>query len=256
MLVALNVEGITALLIVLAVTSWKGGRSAASGIWVGLGAAFKLAPVFMLPPLAAGSGWRAGARVLLAAAAAWLAVNLPYAWLDPVGFRLPYQFAMHRDDARGTIWAAAGMSGSAAAIASMASTGAACLAIAAAAGRGKITVESGCALALLALLATSKLWQPHYLLWALAALVLTDVPVLPVRCLEVANLAYFIVLWRQLPSELEPIWLWPVAAARLVCLVWVAFAILRQSKDHRGPAVPSPTAESNDHRIPTVDHLG
>jgi hypothetical protein len=240
MLVALNVEGITALLIVLAVTSWKEGRSAASGIWVGLGAAFKLAPVFMLPPLAVGAGWRAGARVLLAAAAAWLAVNIPYAWLDPAGFRLPYQFAIERQDGRGTIWAAAGLSSNTAALASLAALGAACLAIAAATRRARITAESGCALALLALLGTSKLWQPHYLLWALGALPLTGVPVLPVRCLEVANLAYFVVLWRQLPPESEAVWLWPAAAARLVFLIWVAIAILGQSKDNRGAGSSKP----------------
>jgi uncharacterized membrane protein len=230
MLVALNVEGITALLIVLAVTSWRRGRSAASGMWVGLGAAFKLAPVFMLPPLAAGSGWRGGARVVLAAAATWLAVNLPYAWLDPVGFRLPYLFAMQRQDGRGTIWSAAGLSGNTAAHASLAAMGAACLAIALAARRGSITTESGCAFALLALLGTSKLWQPHYLLWALAALTFTGVPVLPVRCLEVANLAYFIVLWRQLPAESEAAWLWPVAVARLASLIWVARAVCRHAR--------------------------
>jgi hypothetical protein len=247
MLVALNVEGITALLIVLAVTSWKQGRSAASGIWVGLGAAFKLVPVFMLPPLVAGSGWRAGARVLLAAAAAWLAVNLPYAWLDPAGFRLPYQFAMHREDGRGTIWAAAGLSGDVAALASLASLGAACLAIAATSGRGRITAESGCALALLAFLGTSKLWQPHYLLWALAGLTLTGVPVLPVRCLEVANLACFVVVWRQLPAATEAVWLWPAAVVRLLSLVWVVLAVLRQPRaaaaEHGAPGAIS-TEES------------
>ena len=55
MLVTLNVEGITALLILLAQVSWRRGRSAASGMWAGMGAAFKLVPVFILPPLIAAS---------------------------------------------------------------------------------------------------------------------------------------------------------------------------------------------------------
>ena len=57
MLITLNVEGITALLILLAEVSWRRGRSAASGMWAGMGAAFKLVPVFLLPPLIAASSW-------------------------------------------------------------------------------------------------------------------------------------------------------------------------------------------------------
>jgi hypothetical protein len=230
MLVTQNVEGITALLILLAVISWRQGRMVAAGLWVGIGAAFKLVPVFLLPPLIAASGWRGGVRVLMAAAVAWLAINVPYALLDPTGFRFPYQFALERPDLRGNLWAAIGVSGEVAAVASLVALGIICLVIAVATRRGKITLESGCALALLGFLGTSKLWQPHYLLWALAALALTNVPVVPVRCLEVANLAYFCVIWRQLPPDSEAVWLWPVAVVRLACLVWVATAVVRGSQ--------------------------
>ena len=230
MLVTLNVEGITALLILLAQVSWRRGRSAASGMWAGMGAAFKLVPVFILPPLIAASSWRAGVRTLAAAAAVWLAINIPYVLIDRDGFRFPYQWALRRQDVQGTIWAVVGLSGELAAVASLITLGAACLATAVAIWRGRITPESGCALALLAFLGTSKLWQPHYLLWALAALALTDVPVLSVRCLEVANLAYFFVLWRQLPPDSEALWLRPVGAVRLACLIWTAVAVVRSSR--------------------------
>lgn len=230
MLVTLNMEGITALLILLAQVSWRRGRSAASGMWAGMGAAFKLVPVFILPPLIAASSWRAGVRTLATAAAVWLAINIPYVLIDPAGFRFPYQFALRRQDVQGTMWAVGGLSGELAAVASLITLGAACLATAVAIWRGRITPESGCALALLAFLGTSKLWQPHYLLWALAALALTDVPVLSVRCLEVANLAYFFVLWRQLPPDSEALWLRPVGAVRLACLIWTVVVVVRSSR--------------------------
>ena len=169
-------------------------------------------------------------RTLAATAAVWLAINIPYVLIDPAGFRFPYQFALGRQDVQGTIWAVVGLSGELAAVASLITLGAACLATAVAIWRGRITPESGCALALLAFLGTSKLWQPHYLLWALAALALTDVPVLSVRCLEVANLAYFFVLWRQLPPDSEALWLRPVGAVRLACLIWTAVAVVRSSR--------------------------
>jgi len=160
----------------------------------------------------------------------WLAINIPYVLIDPAGFRFPYQFALGRQDVQGTIWAVVGLSGELAAVASLITLGGACLATAVAIWRGRITPESGCALALLAFLGASKLWQPHYLLWALAALALTDVPVLSVRCLEVANLAYFFVLWRQLPPDSEALWLSPVGAVRLACLIWTAVAVVRSSR--------------------------
>src|SRR5208282_4701198 len=150
--VTLNVEGITALLILLAQVSWRRGRSAASGMWAGMGAAFKLVPVFILPPLIAASSWRAGIRTLAATAAVWLAINIPYVLIDPAGFRFPYQFALRRQDVQETIWAVVGLSGELAAVASLITLGAACLATAVAIRRGRITPESGCALALLACL--------------------------------------------------------------------------------------------------------
>jgi hypothetical protein len=231
MLVTLNVEGITALLIVLAMVSWRRGRSAAAGMWTGIGAAFKLAPALILPPLLAGSSRREAARILAMAAVAWAVPNVPYALWDPAGFRFPYQFAVRRQDGHGTIWAAIGLSsGAVADVASLAAFGVICLAIVVATRRGRINPESGCALALLAVLGTSKLWQPHYLLWALAALSLTNVPAVPVRILEVANLAYFLIIWRQLPPGSAFLWLWPISAVRITCLIWVAVATVRSSR--------------------------
>jgi hypothetical protein len=238
MLVTQNVEGITALLILLVEVSWRRRKPAAAGLWTGIGAAFKLVPVVLLAPLIAAASWSAGVRVVVAAAVAWLVINIPYALLDPAGFRFAYQFALARQDGGGSIWAAMGLRGETAAAASVATLGILTLAIVWSIRRRRITVESGCALALLAFLGTSKLWQPHYLIWALAALSLTAVPVLPVRCLEVANLAYFVVIWRQLPAESEAPWLWLTAVVRLACLVWVAIGVVRTSKD--GALAPPP----------------
>ena len=238
-LVTLNVEGITALLILLAEVSWRRRRSAATGTWVGIGAAFKLIPVYLLPPLLAASSRRELLRILAMAAVAWTVFNVPYAIWDPAGFCFPYQFAVRRHDGHGTIWATVGISdGTVATVASLTAFGVICLAIATATHFRRIDPESGCALALLGMLGTSKLWQPHYLLWAVAALSLTKVPALPVRLLEVANLAFFLILWRQLPPESAVLWFRPLGAVRIACLVWVAAAVVGSSKSGAGPVCP------------------
>ncbi len=239
MLITLNVEGITALLILMALVSHRRGRSAAAGMWVGIGTAFKLVPGYILPPLLAASSRREASRMLAMAAVAWAVPNVAYAIWDPIGFGSPYQFAVRRHDGRGTIWAAVGLSdGAVATVASLIAFGVICLAIITATRYRRIDPASACALALLGLIGTSKLWQPHYLLWALPALSLTNVPVLCVRFLEVANLAFFVILWRQLPPESEGVWLWPIGTVRIACLVWVAAAVVRSSKPGAEPVRP------------------
>jgi uncharacterized membrane protein len=226
-LAAVNVDAVTALFILLALQSWKEGKPATAGIWAGLGTAFKLAPAFVLPSLAAASSPRDRLRMTTAAAVAWLATNVPYAILHPASWRLPYEFASRRQDGHGTIWAALGLSVEGTAVASMVSLGILCLAIALATNHRRITPETGSTLTLLAFLGTNKLWQPHYLLWPLPSLALTNVPILPVRALEITNLAYFVVIWRQLPPPAAPFWMWTFGVARLASLLWVAIELIR-----------------------------
>ena len=55
-------------------------------------------------------------------------------------------------------------------------------------------------------------------------------------------MAYFAVLWRQLPPESVAAWLWPVAAIRLACLGWVALAVVRAPNG--GEVAPQPEASA------------
>jgi uncharacterized membrane protein len=233
MLVGVNVDAITALSILLALQSWKNGHVAGAGVCIGLGAAFKLAPFVLLFPLLGASDWRGAARLLLAATVCWLAVNVPYALAYPDAWSFPYTFASLRHDGLGTIWAALDLDVRATNIASTLTLVVLGASIAVAVRFRKIHVETGAAVALLALLVTSKIWQPHYLLWALPALTLAGAPNRPVRVMEVANLACFFVLWRQLPTETAALWLWAFCAARLAALAWVVLCLLRRDLSQR-----------------------
>lgn len=108
-LVCVNVDAITALLVMLALRSWGRGKVAAAVVWIGLGAAFKLAPFILLFPLLGACDRRGAVRLLAAAAAAWTAANLPLALADPAAWRFPYEFASQRHDGTGTIWGALGL---------------------------------------------------------------------------------------------------------------------------------------------------
>lgn len=229
-LIGVNVDAVTGLLGLLAVVSWKRGKPAVAGLWIGLGAAFKLAPVVLLFPLLGAADRRAAVRLAGTAAVIWLAVNLPYALADPDGWRFPYVTSSLRPAALGTVWAALGLNVRATNLAAAGSLTALGTAIALAVRGRTIRPETGAALALLALLATSKLWQAHFLLWALPLLALVRAPAWPVRMLEVLNLAYFVVLWCQFPPETDPLWIWPVSAARLAALGWVAFDLIRRDR--------------------------
>jgi hypothetical protein len=100
--VALSVWGITAFL---------DGRDTRAGVATGLATAAKLFPVLILGVLAADRlriGRREGARrLVVGAAVAWLAVNLPFAIAAPREWSLFYRFNSSRPPDVDTAWYAA-----------------------------------------------------------------------------------------------------------------------------------------------------
>jgi hypothetical protein len=83
-------------------------RHGAAGVAFGLGAAVKLFPIVVVPPLVAlrwVQGDRRGAKRLAATSAAVLAaVNLPVLLASPTGWWWPFAFQSHRQATWGTNW--------------------------------------------------------------------------------------------------------------------------------------------------------
>jgi uncharacterized membrane protein len=223
LLVAQNVDAVTCLLVVLAVAEWRRQRAAASGAWIGLGAAYKIVPALLLLPLAAGSDRRRAVRMAVAAAATWALVNVPYALTDVERWRFPYRFAKLRDDVVGTVWAALRVGHATVNTLSAAAIAAVVVAASLLVLRRRLEPVRACALVLLAFLAVNKVWQPHYVLLAIALLAFVPPQPRSLRVLEVANLSYFAAYWAlDSPSDSPPrIWLTSVARfAALVVVVW------------------------------------
>ncbi|MBM9620499.1 glycosyltransferase family 87 protein [Streptomyces zhihengii] len=91
-----------------AMLMWSRGRVLAFGILIGLATAAKLYPVFLLAPLLP-LCWRAGKwreffTASLAAAGAWLVVNLPVMLLAPEGWKKFYTFSQERGIDFGSFW--------------------------------------------------------------------------------------------------------------------------------------------------------
>lgn len=101
-----DVFAIAAMLVGLA--AFERHRDTASGAALGLGAAIKLFPAVLLPPLVAMrwvQGDRRGARRLAASGAAvFAAVNLPVMIASPHGWSWTYVFQSHRHATWGTLY--------------------------------------------------------------------------------------------------------------------------------------------------------
>ena len=230
-LVGQNLDAVTCVFIVCAIAAWQHGRFLRSGAWLGVGAAFKVAPALLVAPIAASSArgrWRRGLLVVAGATAAWAVANVPYAVIDYDRWAFPYRFARLRDDVVGTVWAAlpfeVGTVNVLSTVLLVAGVVAVCVAVAA----RRLGPVVGAAVAVALFLATNKVWQPHYVLWLLA--VLAFVPGVPrgrVRTLELANLAYFAVYWVDASDTAKAPFIWLAAGARLAALMWLLVTLVR-----------------------------
>lgn len=236
-----NVDAVTCVFIVLALQAWVRERDVEAGVWVGIGAAFKLTPALLLPALALAGGRRRAMRLGVPAAAVWAVCNVPYALTRPAAWRFPYRFAQLRDDLIGTVWAGLPFGRDTVNRLSSVLLVLGVVAVGVLVARRRVSGPTGVVLTFAAFLATNKVWQPHYLLWVLAAGAFAGLPRRQVRWLEAANLAYFAVYWLAVsPSTVAP-FIWLTAIARLLCLGWLVVALV--ASDSMSPA-QSPTITS------------
>jgi uncharacterized membrane protein len=166
--------------------AWARGRPVLSGLLLGIGAAAKLYPLFVLGPLLV-LCWRRGQlgmwwRAALAGATGWLVVNLPIALLYPRGwwefFRLNQTRPADHDSIYNAISVLTGWSGFDGPLAagqaprmlnliSLGLFGLACVAIGviAATAPTQPRLASLVFLVVAAFLLTNKVWSPQYSLW-------------------------------------------------------------------------------------------
>ncbi len=262
----INWDLIAFALTALGLAAWAARRGVWAGVLIGLAVATKFYPLVVLGALLL-LCLRAGrlkdfAVTLAAAAAAWLAVNLPVMIAAPSGWATFYVFSQHRGADWGSIWylfeyyAVPGAGNddlgalnkmSAAALV-VAFAGIVLLALAA---PRRPRVPQLCFLMLAAFLITNKVWSPQYVIWLVPLAVLARPRWWPYVLWQLAEVTYFLAIWGYLitvsvasdPASqpaggyqgLSAGWYFAAVVARLAtvallaaCVVW---DILRPERD-------------------------
>ena len=87
---------------------WSRGRPLWAAALFGIGAAFKMYPVFFLAPLflerGRAGGWRHAVKVGVAGIGTWLLINLPFVLIDRTGWWITYEFHRARTADFNSIW--------------------------------------------------------------------------------------------------------------------------------------------------------
>jgi uncharacterized membrane protein len=174
-----NFDAIATAFAATGILAWSRRRPVAAGVLLGLGAAAKLYPAFLLLPLLLvclrGGKLRAWGAAAAAAAGTWLVVNLPILLAYPRGwsqfYRLNATRAADPDSVYAVIsgltrWNGFANVSTLNAVTALA-LAAACLAIAwvALTAPRRPRLAQLCFLVVAAFLLTSKVWSPQYSLW-------------------------------------------------------------------------------------------
>ncbi len=193
----------------LAVLAWVRERPVWAGALIGLGAAAKLYPALLLGSIVLLAirhrAARPAAPALLAAAAAWLVVNLPVALAYPSGWAEFWRFNADRGADFGSVWYALGLLGRPVAPLDPIAIGlfvALCLGIALlalGAPRTPTLAELGF-LTVAAFVVTNKVYSPQYVLWLLPFAALTRPSIVELAGWQVAEVLYWLAVWHYLAT--------------------------------------------------------
>jgi uncharacterized membrane protein len=174
----------------IALLAWSREKPVAAGVFIGLGAAAKLYPVFLLVPLVVLAirtrRYASVAWAILAAAVSWLTVNIPVAVAYHHGWWAFYQFSSDRSAERSSIWAIVKTLADAgdnpsdavywvppgAAVALAVVAGVLLVVWAGLSAPVKPRLAQLAFLAVLAFVLTTKVWSPQYSLWLVPLLAL------------------------------------------------------------------------------------
>jgi uncharacterized membrane protein len=203
----------------LAVLAWTRERPVAAGVLIGLGTATKLYPVLLLGPivlLAIRSddrrvALRRAAGTAAAAAASWVAVNLPVVLWAPEGWRVFYTFNADRGADFGSAWYAVRLL----APGLLPDRIDPLVLVAAVAALGGIVALALLApepprlaqlafLAVAAFLLVNKVWSPQYTLWLLPLAALARPRWRDHVIWQTAEVVYFVAVWWYLATLYDP----------------------------------------------------
>lgn len=198
-----------------AMWAWARGRPALSGVLIGLGTAAKLYPLFLLGALLVVALRRretaAFGKAAVAAAAAWLAVNLPamlYGWEGWSGF---WSFNSDRGADLGSLWLVASQAGvdfSAETINRVSVVGfvLVCVAVLVLGLRAKHVprVAQLAFLVLVGFLLLNKVYSPQYVLWLLPLAVLARPRWRDLLVWQAGETFYFVMVWMYLGGFTAP----------------------------------------------------
>ncbi len=208
-----NWDLIAMALTALGIAAWAARRGVWAGILLGLGVAAKFYPLVVFGPLLLlclrTGQWREFAKTFAAAAAAWLAVNVPVMIAAPAGWARFYVFSKDRGADWGSIWyllehfnvpvlgnyqlsALNQMSAFFLAVAFAA------IAVLALAAPRRPRLPQLCFLMLAAFLMTNKVWSPQYVIWLVPLAVLARPRLWPYVLWQLAEVAYFFGIWGYL----------------------------------------------------------
>jgi uncharacterized membrane protein len=208
-----NWDLIAMALTALGIAAWAARRGVWAGVLLGLGVAAKFYPLVVFGPLLllclrAGQ-WREFAKTFAAAAAAWLAVNLPVMIVAPAGWARFYAFSKDRGADWGSIWylfehfnvpvlgnyQLSQLNQMSAFFLAVAFAAIAVLALAA---PRRPRLPQLCFLMLAAFLMTSKVWSPQYVIWLVPLAVLARPRLWPYVLWQLAEVGYFFGIWGYL----------------------------------------------------------
>ncbi len=243
-----NWDLFAALFPTAAILAWRRDRTLLAGVLLGLGGAAKFYPLLILLPVVL-VAWRegrlgAGVRSVLAALAAFAAVNLPAALWAPEQWREFFVLSQERGVGYGSAWYLPFERGWWDPTATLnwlgpALLAAACLGIAWLAWRaprpvGPRLLAQLAFLVVLAFCLTNKVYSPQYVVWLAALYPLAYPRWGPFLIWQAAEVLYTRAIWLQLLGVTDPglaIPAWPHSWAtviRLAAQLWVGWLVARE----------------------------
>jgi len=186
--------------------AWRRERFAAAAVLFGIGGTLKLYPLFFLAPLVLhvwfGGDRRRAVRAGAAGLGTWIAVNLPFAVINPAGWWATYRFHSERGPNFDNMWNLA-FPGTSPSVLNALTTaliavsfGIALVVGAKRRGRGPYPGIAVCAAMLAAFMLFNKVHSPQYTLWLLPFFALLRVHIGWWIAYSLADLAVYVGVFR------------------------------------------------------------
>jgi uncharacterized membrane protein len=223
--------------------AWSTRRPVLTGIFIGIGTATKLFPLFFLGPLLVlcfrERQMEAWVKAAAAALAAWLIIDLPVYFWSPDEFLWFWQFNASRGPDLGSVWGAAleyrhAVSSHTINLVTWVFFGACCVAVAALGllAQRRPRLPQLIFLVTLAFLLVNKVYSPQYVLWLLPLAALARPRWRDLLIWQACEVFYFFAVWMHLAgfivTEGDPDWFYVLAiAVRIAGELYLAVLVVR-----------------------------